>query len=197
MFNDRHLKIILKIIVIGSVFGLLVTACAGLTSQDNKQDNSGSQSADSVANSGFSAAPVLPSATKVDTIKDVWEKQRAAYLRSLDYEKIDQQKNTSNAYVIKADIIDSRYHIENSEADLRVEHNVRSALRELRSAKQLFDRAISRANTNELPDLENSKSMLDDLIKQTELASQNKCDYPTIGNYQLVEATLENLLATL
>jgi hypothetical protein len=141
--------------------------------------------------------PAVPAANKVDTIQDAWAKQRAAYLRSLDFEKVDLQKNHSATYTIKSDIIDSRYHIRNSETDLTVDHNRRSALRELRLAKQSFERAVTNANSKELHLLGGSKSMLNDLIKQSELSMQNKCDTPDHSDYHLLEGKLEDLLATL
>ena len=74
---------------------------------------------------------------------------------------------------------------------------MRSALRELRSAKQLFDRAIANASSKEVHLLDKSKSMLDALIKQTELSMQNKCDSPDHQDYHLLEGKLETLLAAL
>ena len=175
------------------VLALFVAACASVTPQSNIT----SQAANAATDSQASAPVSQTAAGNVDTTQDTWAKQHAAYLRTLDFAKIDRQKNIPATYSIKTEIINSRYYIRNSETDLTVDHNVRSALRELRSAKQLFDRAIANASSKEVHLLDKSKSMLDALIKQTELSMQNKCDSPDHQDYHLLEGKLETLLAAL
>jgi hypothetical protein len=193
MFSHRYLRHYALVFVMAFVLEWLAVACASVT----PAGKSNAQPADNTLNSEQSAASADSATNHVDATQDIWAKQHAAYLRTLDFAQIDQQKNIPAVYSLKTDIIDSRYHIRNSETDLTVEHNARSALRELRSAKQLFDRAVANANGKERPLLDDPKTMLDDLIKQTELSMQNKCDSPGQDDYHLLELKLENLLAAL
>jgi hypothetical protein len=189
MFSDHVMKLI------GMVLGMgvFITACASV----RPPDSTNPRPAGTEAGNGIPAPPASPPAKKVDTEEDIWEKQRAAYLRSLDFAKIDQQKTKPSVYNIKAVIVNSRYHIGNSETDLIVAHNAQNALQELQSAKQSFTRAIRNAPPKDVHALDNSKSMLDDLIKRTRLSMKNKSDAPSQADYRLLEARLENLLATL
>lgn len=187
MFNHRYLG---NIAVMAGI-ALFAVACASVTpsakyASQSPNDNSNSES-----------PPATTTDSHVDVVQDAWAKQHAAYLRSLDFATIDTQKNVPAAYTIKSDIIDTRYHVRNSETDLTVDHDVRSALRELRSAKHLFDRAEANADKKELNLLGDSKSALDNLIKQTELSMQSKCDSPGRSDYQLLERKLETLLVSL
>jgi len=186
MFSNRYLR---NIAVVSHI-AFFAVACASV----NPAVTGTSQSAENTLND--KALPASK-AGNANIAQDTWAKQHAAYLRTLDFAEIDRQKNVPAVYSIKTDIIDSRYHIKNSETDLTVDHDVQSALRELRSAKQLFDRAVENANSRELHLLDNSKSMLQDLIKQTELSMQNKCDSPGHSEYHLLEGNLESLLAAL
>jgi hypothetical protein len=177
-------------LVVALGLGIFISGCASLSAKDKT-------TAENTTESQTSTAARSPAVKKIDTVQDAWEKQHAAFLRSLDFATIDQQKNAAAVYTIKTDIINSRYHIRNSETNLTVEHNVRSALRELRWAKQSFARAVSNAAPKELHTLDNPQSMLNDLIKRMELSMQNKCDAPDHADYRLLEAKLEDLLATL
>lgn len=135
--------------------------------------------------------------TMVDKTMDDWEKARAAYLRTLDYAAIDQQDNDHSNYLVKSDLVESRYHIKTSDAAMYVERDYRKALHELQEAEQKFDQAIKTAGSDELQPLDNTKTNLDDLLTQAQLSAQHDYAYPRPSNYHQVEAQIENLLKTL
>jgi hypothetical protein len=133
----------------------------------------------------------------VDKTMDNWEKARAAYLRTLDYAAIDQQNNDHSNYLVKSDLVESRYHIKTSDAAMYVERDYRKALHELQEAEKNFGQAIKTAGSHELQPLDNTKTNLDDLLTQAQLSAQHDCAYPRPSNYHQVEAQIENLLKTL
>jgi hypothetical protein len=132
-----------------------------------------------------------------DQVMDDWEKAHAVYLRTLDYEQIDQQNNGSDKYLIKTNLIESRYHVKNSETAMYVEHDYQTALQELQLAKQRIVRAIQIANSDELQKLDDTKSNLDYLLTQAKSSVDHGVTYPKTYRYHRVETQIENSLASL
>ena len=133
----------------------------------------------------------------IDKAMDNWEKARTAYLRTLDYEQVEQQSNTTDEYLVKTNLIESRYHVKRSETAMYVEHDYQKALQELQVAVQRFAQATKIANTDELQELDDTKPNLDYLLTQAELSVDHGCVNSQSNRYHQVEARIEDLLATL
>lgn len=135
----------------------------------------------------------------IDKVTDDWEKQRAIYLRSLDYAQIERQADQHdidhNDYLLKGNLIESRYQIKDAEAAMYIEHDYPKALAELQTAKQRFDQAMKDATPLEANELEAAESNLDDLIKTAQLAVKWDRTYPQASRYRQVEANIEDLIA--
>jgi hypothetical protein len=183
-------------IALGVLF--LYTACSTFISRQTSQPSQDKtpmakataiQESATVAETGRSPS--------VDKAMDDWEKARAAYLRTLDYEKIEQQNDKHDEYLLKSNLVESRYHIKTSDAAMFVEHDYRKALHELQAAEQRLIQAIKMASSKELPGLDNTKSDVDQLLTQAKLSAHDGCEYANPHGYHQVEARLEHLLGSL
>ncbi len=177
----------------------IVTACSTFISAREASH----QNALAAAHDGSATSEAVVSTSDakhspaIDKTMDEWEKARATYLRTLDYSQIDQQTNDRDEYLLKSDLIESRYHIKTSETAMYVEQDFRKALAELRVAEHRFNQAVKLASPAELNDLEATKPNLDDLLKKAVLSMEHGCVYPQSSRYHQVEAKLENLLVKL
>lgn len=180
--------------------GLLavLVACAATGSQPESAQVK-PHNAPSAKTSEFPATATGQSRTTSanETLTDNWAKARAVYLRSLDYAKIEQQDNPRDQYLVKSNLIESRYHIKDSENALYVEHNLPKALQELRAAEKQYNQALSTAPAKHRDPLTNTKSDLDALLEQEESLTHNCCRYPPRDAYTTIEASIENLLSRL
>lgn len=202
----RRCSTIMGIVAIGIATMFMVTGCATFSSAEKKADDQ---------TTALATAPAGAAAGKtkrytidaghspvVDKTTDEWEKARAVYLRTLDYAEIEQQNNDHEEYLLKRDLIESRYHIETAETAMYVEADFPKGLAELQLADRYFNQAIQIANPDELEDLKAIRQSFDDLHKQSRLSAEHKCIYPESVNsqsvrYHAIEAQIENLLAAL
>ena len=133
----------------------------------------------------------------IDKTMDRWAKARAVYLRSLDYAKIDRQDNPRNQYIVKSNLIESRYHIKDSAEALYIEHDLRKAVQELRAAVQQYHQAISAAPADKADRLTPTETDLESLLKQEETLTHYCCEYPPREAYLSLETKIEKLLTKL
>ena len=115
-----------------------------------------------------------------------WEKARAAYLRDLDYENIEQQNNNHNEYLLKSYLVESRYHIKNAEYATVMEQDYQKALAEMRQAEQRYKQATIAANSAELDKLEVTEPNLDGLLKNAVQNMKNGCWHPQFFIYKVI-----------
>lgn len=194
-------------IALGALF--LFTACSTFISRQTSQDKT-PMAATPMATTNMATTPSETTAIQesaavaetgrppsVDKAMDDWEKARAAYLRTLDYEKIEQQNDKRDEYLLKSNLVESRYHIKTSDAAMFVEHDYRKALHELQAAEQRLIQAVKMASSKELPGLDNTKSDVDQLLTQAKLSAHDGCEYVNPQDYHQVEARLEHLLGSL
>ncbi|MCG6969416.1 MAG: hypothetical protein LJE85_06585 [Gammaproteobacteria bacterium] len=187
----------LTAMVLSALF--IVTACSTFISARDAESQKASSTA--VATS----ADVVPRANEqgaghsesFDKAMDEWQKARAAYLRTLDYAQIEQQNTAPQDYLLKSNLIESRYHIKTSETAMYVEHDYRKALQELKVAEQQFVRAIKMASSAELNKLDATKPNMDSLLVQAKLSVKHDSVYPEPNGYRQVETQIEKLIATL
>jgi hypothetical protein len=133
----------------------------------------------------------------IDKAMDDWEKARAAYLRTLDYAQVEQQSNATDEYLVKTNLIESRFHVKTSETAMYVEHDYQKALRELQVAEQRFVQAVKITHLDELQELDDTKPNLDYLLTQAKWSVDHGCVYSQSYRYHQVEASIEDLLAKL
>ena len=199
--STRHNVIVSYIVIVmGLLFALV--SCSTLNSA-NSDNTVADRAAATIADNNTAKSQGMDNTAnktidnKIDKTMDSWEKAHALYLRTLDYAQIDQQGNSRNEYLVKSNLIESRYHIEDSETDLFVEHNLPKALQELRTAARRYYQAMSMARPQELNALKDTKSDLDSLLKQADLVSRYCCEYPQREDFQVVETEIKKLLVKL
>jgi len=179
---------------------LILTACASYT-PSNKDGNANLSAAEATAATAEAGPEVSAldesDSSKVDQTLDDWEKSRANYLRSLDYAQVEQQNNDLNDYLLKTNLIETRYHVKDSETAMYVEKDYLAALDELRQAEHRFDEAIKMARKGELVNLKAEKPDLDKLLKKAQSAVEHKCICTQPAGYHEVEARLETLITSL
>lgn len=173
------------------------TSCSAFISTQKTDDQQASVTrVDAIASKVIKPVQEASKSPGFDKSMDDWQKARAVYLRSLDYARIDQQNNGHEEYLLKSNLVESRYHIKTSESAMYVEHDFPKALQELRLAEQRFIQAIKKANPEELIALRQTKPALDELLQQAKLSSAHDCIYPQFSSYQVTEEKIEELLAT-
>ena len=198
-FHARYRSIINCCVVAFSMF-MSLTSCSTLKLSERAVNPKPSGA---VLTTNYSAVEVMAPknkgvySPKVDKTMDDWEKARATYLRTLDYALISQQNNDHAEYLLKSNLIESRYAIRNAETALYVEHDYKKAFEELREANRHFNEAIKMANADELKDLEATKVKVDYLLKQTKLSADNGCVYLQSKFYDRTEAKIEDLVVNL
>lgn len=173
---------------------LSITSCASL--HDARDNNS----PDKLAYRNHAPVVVTPHAfepTPNDKYIANWAKQRADYLRSLDYQTIEQQNNSHQEYLLKTNLIESRYQLENSEIALDDDHDTHTALADLRSALEHYQRAARLANYKERIYMDIPGHKLQSLTKRTGMQSQCSCDSTNPHSYHTIEASIEHLLVEL
>lgn len=160
---------------------------------------------DSISNSNDSASSLPTSLLKtpiktssaIDKNTEHWEKERLNYLRSLDYQKIALQNNPQKQYMLKANLVESRFDIKSSELALYQDDDLRSAMLDLNDALKHYKHAAKLANQKELPKLGNTERSIESLINNTDKNMRCSCEHPRPSQYHKIEANLETLLAKL
>lgn len=178
-----------------SIFSL--TACSTFISAQKNESDQYTPSIKATAAIDPAAGNTGAFDKSYDKNIDEWEKARAAYLRDLDYAEVFQQNNDHDEYLLKSDLIESRYHIKTAETAMNVEKNSPKALKELQLAEKRFNQAIQLANPDESKELKATKPNLDNLLKTARLSMEHSCAYPQSSRYQKIAATIENLLIAL
>lgn len=143
------------------------------------------------------AAPAVDDSFAYDKSVDEWENARAAYIRDLDYAEIFHQNNNHHEYLLKSDLIESRYDLASAETAMDEEKNFPKARTDFRLAEQRMQQAIQLANPHESKDLVATKSNLDSLQQSANLAMDHSCTYPYTDRYRKVEGNIEHLLMAL
>lgn len=185
-------KAILLAIFIPLVF--ITSACASIAGARNS--NARNSETDSSLPTTVLNTPIHTS-DNVGNSTDTWEKQRVNYLRSLDYQKIEHQDNPHKQYMLKANLVESRYDLKNSEIAMYQEHDFRTAMLDLQDALQRYKHAVTLANQKELNQLGLTEQHLESLIKHTDKNMRCSCENPDPDRYHIIEASIETLLARL
>ena len=187
MFTRQNFSLFAIVLIIS----FATTACASLA--DTSGNNTTAKTESSYR---FDRNPGLESIA-IDKSTENWAKERSNYLRSLDYEKIARQGDRGRQYMLKANLIESRYDIKNSEIALYDDHDMRTAMMDLRDALKRYKHAARLASQKELPALGNTEQHLETLVKRTGKYARCCCENPDPGRYHNVEASIETLLARL
>jgi hypothetical protein len=185
---------------LSTIIILLAAGCSTFRSEDEASLNQPSPASTSAGSlRGEAPSYEADSISKNVINKNIldWEKARAAYLRSLDYELIQQQNNDHDKYLLKSYLVESRYHLTNAENATVEEQNYQKALGEMRQAEQNFKQAIIAANTSELDKLEVTESNLEGLLKNAESNTKYGCSLPQSIQYHQIEEKIEDLITTL
>jgi hypothetical protein len=164
---------------------------SGDTQTKNGQPGKSMNRQSSIVSTG-GHAPV--NSSSIDQTRDNWAKARAVYLRSLDYEQIELQKNSSDDYFVKSNLVESRYHLKDSADALYIEHNVPKARQELREAVQQYNNAIAKAPANMKDKLIHIKNDLESLLKEEKKLVACTCRPPRHEAYSTIESEIESLL---
>lgn len=199
----RNMTVISSTSVVGLMFIALfsLTACttmSSIRSSEHSPNTSKTTAAATTLNPVVYAGNTTVFDEKYDETTDQWEKARAAYLRDLDYAKIFQQHNSHDEYMLKSDLIESRYNIKAAETAMEEEKNFPKALSDLQLAEHDYRQAIRLANHREAKDLQATEPYLDDLQESAQMSlHHHHCVYPNSTRYREVEGKIENLLIAL
>jgi len=183
-----------RLLAIFIPFVFLTSACASVTgarNSDTKNSETDSSLPTTVLSTPIHASNILGNGT------DTWEKQRVNYLRSLDYQKIEHQNIPHQQYMLEANLVESRYDLKNSEIALYQDHDLRTAMLDLRDALRRYKHAVALANQKELNRLGLTEQHLESLIKNTDKNMRCSCENPDPGRYHNIETSIETLLARL
>lgn len=174
-----------------------LASCASVESRYSGDAQTSNAQSDNPVNGQSSTGNndhVSGQSSDVDQTRDNWAKARAVYLRSLDYEQIELQKNSSDEYFVKSNLVESRYHIKDSADALYIEHNSRKARQELREAIQQYNNAIAKAPANMKDKLIRIKNDLESLLKKEKKLITCNCRLPRHEAYSTIESEIESLL---
>ena len=131
-----------------------------------------------------------------DFIAD-WAKERSEYLRSLDFELIDQQNNTPTKYTIKSNLINTRFYLNYAERLLFVGRDILDAKNKISHAVQEYKKALNAAGNNKTEEMLEVKSELRFLDAKTHRVQPSYRDYPSRTHFKHVENKIEDLLVKL
>lgn len=185
------------------VITLLLCACSttpSKTSTANRQVDSSSATTASEISTGNDR--VITPATSIgakpdeDFIAD-WAKERAEYLRSLDYGKIDRQNISPGEYTVKNHLVDTRFYLDYAERLLFVDGNVLGAKSKISHAVQEYKKALTSAGNNKTDEMLKVKSELRSLAQNTQRVQPRYCDYPSRQYFNHVENEIEDMLVKL
>jgi hypothetical protein len=202
MFNihalpDQQKSFIQLIIIVATLF-IPLASCTSVESPYSDNTRPANTQPDNLASRQSSTASTGDDAPDnsngIDQTTDNWAKARAVYLRSLDYEQIDLQKNSNDQYFVKSNLVESRYHIKDSADALYIEHNARKARQELREAVQQYSNAITKAPANMKDKLIRIKNDLESLLKEEKKLITCTCRPPRREAYSTIESEIESLL---
>lgn len=182
---------ITKIVLLAIILIVSLSACSTLSSMRKHaptQENSKAKA---------ETAPAVDDSFAYDESVDEWEHARAAYIRDLDYAEIFHQHNDHQAYLVKSDLIESRYDLASAETAMDEEKNFPKARTDFQLAEQRLKQAIRLANPSESKDIKATEINLDNLEKSASLAMDHSCAYPYTDRYRKVEGKIEHLLMAL
>ena len=201
--STRHSHVQLKHCLAFAAIAVFSCACSTTLSKNNmdgdqKTPNATATSSDIAMNKDRVITPASneDASPDGDFIAD-WAKERAEYLRSLDYQKIDDQQNTPANNSIKSNLVNTRFYLDYAERLLYVDGDIQGAKNEINHAVQAYKKALDTAGNKETGEMLMVKSELRSLAENTQRVQPSYCDYPPRPHFNRVENEIEDLLTKL